>query len=264
MKSPKWIPLANSHPLIETFYHEVSKKFEELDIPLTEKEYQTLVTAYEVARMLFWDNVRDDGQFYFEHLSQTAHIVLYDFPNPTPDKVIIALLHDIIEDSKITYEMLKIIFWEKIAKKVKGISKPAIENYIEDLPEDLLEIYYQTSNDDELTAWQKMQCRMVKVKLKMLRNEEYFEHLPMLEDEELDVKFADRIHNLRTLCSYPWEKIIRKLQETLKYFLPLAEQRNPIAYKMLCVEVAKIQEYLQRLKMSNFQNKVKEILENTG
>ncbi|MEI6118799.1 MAG: hypothetical protein WCP92_06340 [bacterium] len=36
-------------------------------------------------------------------------------------------------------------------------------------------------------------------KAKALRNEDYFGHLDELEENERDVKFADRIHNLRDM-----------------------------------------------------------------
>jgi (p)ppGpp synthase/HD superfamily hydrolase len=55
--------------------------------------------------------------------------------------------------------------------------------------------------------------------------------LEQITRNALDVKFADRIHNLTT----EWdpnnlEKVKRKLEETKKYFLNIAKEVNQVAY----------------------------------
>ncbi|MEI6673106.1 MAG: hypothetical protein WCL02_07485 [bacterium] len=70
-------------------------------------------------------------------------------------------------------------------------------------------------------------------KAKEIRNEDYFGHLDDLCDDYLDVKFADRIHNLRDMHGLTKEKAMRKVEETEKYFLEVAERRNPTAYKLM-------------------------------
>jgi (p)ppGpp synthase/HD superfamily hydrolase len=63
-----------------------------------------------------------------------------------------------------------------------------------------------------------------------------------LEDDILDIKFADRIHNLRTLDlpGVEKEKLIRKIHETEKYFMKLAQSRNTVAYELMLIEIDKI------------------------
>ena len=36
------------------------------------------------------------------------------------------------------------------------------------------------------------------------------------------------------------EKILRKIEETEKYFMEVAKKRNPKAYKILCQEIARL------------------------
>jgi len=54
-------------------------------------------------------------------------------------------------------------------------------------------------NEKELERYQfiEKQLKPFADKAKEMRNEDYFGHLEDLNDDYLDVKFADRIHNLR-------------------------------------------------------------------
>ena len=97
-------------------------------------------------------------------------------------------------------------------------------------------------------------------KPKKLRNDEYFKHLKSFEamkshikslaleksvelpDEEiieitqntLDVKFADRIHNLSTQWnSNDLSNVNRKVEETREFFLDIAKELNSDVYDKL-------------------------------
>ncbi|MFZ5341295.1 MAG: hypothetical protein ACOZBL_01665 [Patescibacteria group bacterium] len=65
------------------------------------------------------------------------------------------------------------------------------------------------------------------------------------DDDILDVKFADRIHNLRTLYPLSKESIIKKIQETEIYFLHVAKKRNPTAYNIMIYEIEKLKIFLK-------------------
>jgi (p)ppGpp synthase/HD superfamily hydrolase len=58
----------------------------------------------------------------------------------------------------------------------------------------------------------------------------------------LDVKFADRIHNLRDFTGITKEKAIRKIKETEQYFLDVAQKRNPKAYQLMIEAIQKNKE----------------------
>lgn len=57
--------------------------------------------------------------------------------------------------------------------------------------------------------------------------------MDQLNDDYLDVKFADRIDNLRDMEHLTREEIEKKIKETNKYFIHVAETRNPTAHKLL-------------------------------
>ena len=165
--------------------------------------------VYKLSEIKFKWKFRDSWEPYFEHLVRTANIVLTEFGNPTIDKVILALLHDIYEDTSVLSDTLWLISNEDIYEKIKFISK-----------------------NDETLKWDN-------------KKKQYFERLLTCTDETIiDVKLADRIDNLRTIWCWEKEKIIKKLNETRKYILPLAEKYNKKAYKFLQEEISKIEQTL--------------------
>lgn len=97
---------------------------------------------------------------------------------------------------------------------------------------------YTTTHDQKLK-------RHISERAKERRNDDYFGHLNDLDDDILDVKFADRIHNLRDMSGVTKEKIQRKIVETKKYFLHVAEQRNPTAYTLMMNEINTLEQFLK-------------------
>jgi (p)ppGpp synthase/HD superfamily hydrolase len=77
-------------------------------------------------------------------------------------------------------------------------------------------------------------------KAKERRNEDYFGHLDQLNDDYLEVKLADRLHNLRDMSGVTKEKAIRKIAETEKYFLAVTEKRKPEIHKLLMIEIDRL------------------------
>ena len=211
-------------------------------------------SIYFLMKQKFSEVQRDDWERYFEHLRAVANIVL-ELENPNIEKVLIALLHDSIEDTNIDYHTLKILFWEKIALAVQALSK---------------------ADESEYEAAETLSAKEV-------RNMDYFSHLEsfetmkshieklVLEDwldlseqdlieitkNTIDVKLADRIHNLST----QWDennisKVERKLEETKKYFLNIAKEVNIDAYEKIKTLILKLE-----LKLVDFNGKVDKLLE---
>lgn len=80
------------------------------------------VRAFEYARMAHLHQTRDDGKTPFlEHPMKTAEII----GQVTDDENLIAaaLLHDTIEDTSVTYEMLFTEFGRDIADLVNEVTK---------------------------------------------------------------------------------------------------------------------------------------------
>jgi len=206
------------------------------------EEFKTFVrgftSIYYLMKNKFAETNRSTWERYFEHLRSVVNNVL-DLPNPNTDKVFIAIAHDSIEDTNKTYEWFNEDFWYKIALWVQVISKSPWEDYIQDT---------QNITDD------------LKKEAKHKRNTEYFSHLKSLASMKeciyslasqkwvklsytecieiainaLDVKFADRIHNLST----QWDPadtgtVRRKVDETKEYLLDIAKETNLQAYHKL-------------------------------
>jgi (p)ppGpp synthase/HD superfamily hydrolase len=117
--------------------------------------------------------------------------------------------------------------------------------------EELTEEQIQPFFDEE----QQKEFSLIKEKLRKFedigkerRNEDYFGHLDQLNDDYLDVKFADRIDNLRDMEHLSREEIEKKVEETEKYFLHVAEKRNPTAYKLITNEIDHLKKFLENKK----------------
>ena len=233
-KQEKWIEKILSSIKKKIFWNNLN------DSNIDEFKYfvREFYSLYYLMKNKFSQKYRTTWERYFEHLREVVNNVL-DLPNPNTDKVLIAIAHDSIEDTNKTYESLEEDYWYKIALWVKAISKNPWEDYIDDKYD---------GSEEAITI------------VKNKRNDEYFSHLSSfdemseyinwiahskwikLSDEELieitkntlDVKFADRMHNLST----QWDpndlhRVRKKLDETKKYFLKIAEEVNPVAFMKL-------------------------------
>lgn len=156
-------------------------------------------------------------------------ILLREIPNPNLNKIIIALLHDVQEDIPEYEDVVRRIYWEYIADWVNALSKKSWK------------LYLNKSEIKELEECTDDECRKkIEGEAKERRNEDYFWHLDSLNDDYLDVKFADRLHNLRDMNWVTREKAIRKVRETERYFLDIAKNRNPKAYELMTIEIKRL------------------------
>lgn len=202
----------------------LSKKDEEV-----KKEMYRFEQAYSLMKLAFENEKRDSGERYFEHLKWVMEILLRELPNPNLDKIIIALLHDVQEDLPEYADVVRIIYGNYIADGVEALSKKDWKLYLNESGIKELE----ECIDDEYR-------KKIEGAAKDRRNEDYFGHLDNLNDDYLDVKLADRIHNLRDMNGVTKEKAIRKVRETEKYFLDIAKNRNPKAYELIIIEIKKL------------------------
>ncbi len=175
--------------------------------------------AYLLAEKKFKDKNRDSWEPYFEHLVRTAKIIINEFKKIDTDRIILALIHDIKEDTNIYDDTIEYMFWKNMLKRLKSISK----------------------NDEKL-----------KQKTYEERKQKYFERLLKYEDRVvIDVKLADRIDNLRTMkWVFSKDKILKKIDETKKYLLPLAEKHNKKALKLIKEEIIKLEKYLSKIELT--------------
>ncbi len=155
-----------------------------LDRPLIQKAYEFAKKAHEGQQRL-------SGDEYLTHLVGVADILA----ELNMDSVTIAagLLHDILEDTKVTYEQLKSEFGEEIANLVEGVTKISTRQF-----QDTAIVHAESTR--------KMLVAMAK------------------DVRVILIKLADRTHNMRTLDFLPPERREKMARETLDIYAPLAHR----------------------------------------
>ncbi|MBI3193281.1 MAG: bifunctional (p)ppGpp synthetase/guanosine-3',5'-bis(diphosphate) 3'-pyrophosphohydrolase [Ignavibacteriae bacterium] len=147
--------------------------------------------AYEFSSNAHDGVVRDSGEPYFDHPYSVAKVVAQEFPLDDVS-VACALLHDVVEDTKYEIKDIKAEFGATIANIVDGTTK------ITDVTRD-----HQVTQAE---SYRKLLLSMVTDIRVML------------------IKFADRLHNMRTLEHVKQEKRPRIAKETLDIYAPFAHR----------------------------------------
>jgi GTP pyrophosphokinase len=147
-----------------------------------------------------------------------------------PVVVAAGLLHDTVEDTKITLDDLARDFGSEISQLVDSVTKlttlPRVSrsDRIEETDEErkrreTAKRRGELPPEEEMT--QRMRSRRYDLASETLRKT----FLAMAEDPRVVVvKLADRLHNMRTLGSMPVHKQRRIAQETMDIFAPLASR----------------------------------------
>jgi len=152
---------------------------------------ELLRRAYEFAGEQHQSQMRESGEPFLSHPLEVAHILADMKLDVTT--LCAALLHDIVEDTRIPTAQIAERFGEETARLVEGVTK------ISRL---------------DLLAPEARQAENVR---KML--------LAMVSDVRVVVvKLADRLHNMRTLHFLPPERQERIARETLDLYAPIAHR----------------------------------------
>jgi (p)ppGpp synthase/HD superfamily hydrolase len=192
-----------------------------IDIELVKK-------AIFYARKYHGKQMRKSGEPYYSHPIEVAYLLAeYSAKENVKfyrtDLIITAILHDTIEDTELTKEMISIIFDENIANNVVDLSRIKFDKKIS-AGETLNVIFHKHKKD------------------------------------VLYVKLFDRLHNIRTIGSLPQDKIQRIVEETVNYFIPFAYYLE-LSYirdefKFLCAKISGRSSYTssnQKVFNNNFQ-----------
>ncbi len=147
-----------------------------IDIPEIKK-------AIYYARLYHGDQKRDSGEAYYSHPLAVARMLSkYSFKT---DLIITAILHDTIEDTELTFEMIEKIFTTTVANNVQALTR--------------------------IVAGKKISVE-----------ESLYKMCNAGDEGVLIVKLCDRLHNIETIKAKSEAKIHRTIQEVLKIFVALS------------------------------------------
>ena len=157
----------------------------------SEKDQEEINTAFLYAKKGHQGQKRKSGEEYITH---PLHVAIYLAElNFDIETIKAALLHDLVEDTEITYQDIKNTFGKEVADLVDGVTK-------------LDKIKYNSREEAKADAIRKMVIAMSK------------------DIRVLILKLADRLHNIETIefhKKWTQEKIAN---ETLYVYAPLAHR----------------------------------------
>lgn len=161
-------------------------------------DIELLNKAFNFAKTAHIGQTRISGEPYIIHPVEVA-IILAELELDIPT-LCAALLHDVVEDTSITQEMLEEEFGEEIGLLVDGVTK-------------LSRLEFKTKEDEQVENLRKMFLAMAK------------------DIRVIVIKLADRLHNMRTL-NYQSERKQREIsKETMEIFAPLAHRLGIFRFK---------------------------------
>lgn len=156
-----------------------------------DSDLDKLHLAYVYAASMHMGQMRQSGEAYFSHPLNVAYILAE--MNMDVDTIVAGLLHDTIEDTIATYEVIAERFGKDVAFLVEAVSK-------------ISKIPFQSKEEKQAASFRKM--------------------LVSMSDDirVIIIKLADRLHNMRTIQSLSEEKQCRIAQETMDIYAPIAHR----------------------------------------
>ncbi len=152
--------------------------------PLITKSFEFCLEAHK-------NDLRASGEPYFTHPYEVALIVAKEIP--LDDITIVStLLHDVVEDTEFNLDILSKEFGKEVAEIVDGVTK--------------ISGIFKGQEITQAENYRKLLLSMVK------------------DVRVILVKFADRLHNMRTLQYVNPDKQRRIAQETLEIYAPFANR----------------------------------------
>lgn len=147
--------------------------------------------AFEYAIFSHADQKRESGEPYMVHPVHVSEILAS--MSLDDDTIIAGLLHDVLEDTDVTYEDLVKEFGESVAEMVNGVTK-------------LKTLTYTNQEEAEVENYRRMFVAMAK------------------DIRVILIRLADRLHNMRTLNYKTRNLQLQKSRETLQIYAPIANR----------------------------------------
>ncbi len=148
--------------------------------------------AYQVASKAHKDQKRKSGEPYIIH-PLCVGIILSEL-QLDKETIIAGILHDVLEDTDISYDELKDLFGEEVVQLVEGVTKLTQLTYSKD------KVEVQAENLRKMFLAMAKDIRVILIKL------------------------ADRLHNMRTMQYQTPKKQIEKSRETMDIYAPIAQR----------------------------------------
>ena len=169
---------------IKDIIEKVKKNKRRPDIKLITKTYNYALNKHG-------NQLRKSGEPYIIHPTNVAYTIA---ELGLDEKTICAaLLHDVVEDTEVTYDNIKNEFGEEIAEMVDGVTK-------------LKKIKYATVEEHQVENYRKMFLAMGK------------------DIRVIIIKLADRLHNMKTLEFLAPDRQKAISEETMLLYAPLANR----------------------------------------
>ncbi len=161
-----------------------------------------IAQAVQVAYRAHAGVARKSGEPYVIHPIETAAILAR--MQLDAETLAAGLLHDVIEDTPVTFEEIEEAFGSRVANLVEGVTKLG-----------------QIPWAGEVGDGRALAAREKEQQAESLRKM----FLAMVDDiGVVFIKLADRLHNMRTLGSMPRHKQVRIAQQTMEIYAPLANR----------------------------------------
>ncbi len=157
----------------------------------SEEEIQRVKKAYDIANEAHAGQKRLSGEPYIMHPLNVA-LVLSKL-GMDEASVVSAILHDTVEDTKLTYNDVKSLFGQTVADLVEGVTK-------------IGKVPLQTKEEQQAENIRKMLLAMSR------------------DIRVIIIKLADRLHNMRTLMFKPEQRRREIALETIEIYAPIAHR----------------------------------------
>jgi (p)ppGpp synthase/HD superfamily hydrolase len=156
--------------------------------------------AIYYAKKYHGSQMRQSGESYYSHPLEVAYMIS-DYIFRT-DIIVTSILHDTLEDTKLTEKMIAYIFGDQVASQVEALTRVKPHGKISSA--ETLDLLFQQKKYDVAL-----------------------------------IKIVDRIHNLETVGIKSPEKIKKIIEETLKSFLSMCmylehSQLDDYLYELCC------------------------------
>ncbi|MGE5437462.1 MAG: RelA/SpoT family protein [Syntrophothermus sp.] len=170
--------------LLDELLRECKSHFPTVNEALIEKAFEFAIEAHK-------NDLRASGEPYFIHPYEVALIIAREIPLDDVT-VVAALLHDVVEDTEFNLDLISKEFGKEVAEIVDGVTK--------------ISGIFKGQEITMAENYRKLLLSMVK------------------DVRVILVKFADRLHNMRTLQHVNPEKQRRIATETLEIYAPFANR----------------------------------------